>query len=53
MIANDKYISMLEMAKSANVSLKTIKRDIDKLKNQGKLIRIGPDKGGYWEVVDV
>jgi len=24
---------------------------MDKLKQQGILMRIGPDKGGYWEVV--
>ncbi len=24
----------------------------DKLKKSGKIRRIGPDKGGHWEVVD-
>jgi len=32
------------------VTEKTIKRDIEKLKKEGKLNRIGPDKGGYWDV---
>ena len=34
------------------VNEKTIKRDITKLKEKGILKRIGPDKGGHWEIVD-
>jgi predicted HTH transcriptional regulator len=28
----------------------TIIRDIEKLKKIGVIKRIGPDKGGYWEI---
>lgn len=44
-------ISMLELAQRFVVDIKTIKRDIGQLKQKGLLRRIGPDKGGYWEVV--
>jgi predicted HTH transcriptional regulator len=29
---------------------KSIKRDLEKLKNKGLLICIGPEKGGYWQI---
>ena len=49
MKSNNK-ITIPEIAKELNVNEKTIKRDIDKLRESGKIKRIGPDKGGYWEV---
>ena len=51
MKSNNK-ITIPEIAKELNVNEKTIKRDIDKLKDSGKIMRIGPDKGGYWEIID-
>ena len=29
-----------------------IKYNLEKLKKEGKIKRIGPDKGGYWEVLE-
>ena len=43
-------ISMLELSKMLNVNHKTIKRDIQELKNKGFIERVGPAKGGYWEI---
>ena len=43
-------ISMEEMADKLNVNIKTIKRDLQKLKQKSLLRRIGPDKGGHWEI---
>ncbi|MBJ7881870.1 hypothetical protein [Gelidibacter salicanalis] len=34
------------------ITRRGIEYHIDKLKKQGKLKRIGPNKGGYWQVVD-
>ena len=31
---------------------RAIKKQIEKLKIQGRIRRIGPDKGGHWEVVE-
>jgi len=50
MIKNNK-ITIPELAKDLNVNEKTIKRDIEKLRKDKKIKRIGPDKGGYLEVV--
>ena len=48
---NNTRISMLELSKQFNVNQKTIKRDIQTLKTKGLIERVGPDKGGYWKVV--
>lgn len=49
-IKTNKSVTIEELAGVVNVDSKTIKRDLEKLKKQGILKRIGPDKGGYWEV---
>lgn len=50
-IRKDKRVTIPDLARILHVTEKTIKRDIEKLKKRGKLKRIGPDKGGYWEVI--
>lgn len=52
LIKKDTSISMLELSKKIGVTHKTIKRDIEKLKIQGVLKRIGPAKGGYWKILN-
>jgi ATP-dependent DNA helicase RecG len=39
------------LAELLNVSPATVKRHIQKLKNMGRLKRIGSKKSGYWEVI--
>jgi len=39
------------IAKKLGVSLRTIMRDIAKLKQLGFVEHVGPDKGGYWRVL--
>ena len=51
LMKNNRSITVLELAKKIRVNEKTIKRDIDNLKKDGSIRRIGPDKGGYWEVI--
>jgi len=45
-------IAREEMAKALNLTINGIDWNIRKLKKEGKLKRIGPDRGGYWEVVE-
>jgi len=45
-------ISAKQLAKLLSVSDRTIERDIEKLKIQNKLQRIGGEKGGHWEIID-
>lgn len=43
--------SRKELALETGLSEDGIKWNLDKLKKESKIRRIGPDKGGYWEVV--
>jgi ATP-dependent DNA helicase RecG len=50
LIEKNNMLSMQDMANLLNVHEKTIKRDIQKLKQKGLLERIGSDRGGYWKI---
>jgi ATP-dependent DNA helicase RecG len=50
LIENRAEISMIDLSNILQVTHKTIKRDVEKLKAKGLLERVGPDKGGYWRV---
>jgi ATP-dependent DNA helicase RecG len=39
------------MARKLKISPRAVEKQISKLKKQGKIRRVGPDKGGYWEIV--
>ena len=39
------------MAECLGISRRTIAKQIDKLKKEEELKRIGPDKAGHWEVL--
>ena len=44
-------ITTQEMADSIGIIRRTIAKHIRSLQDKGIIKRIGPDKGGYWEVV--
>ena len=45
-------ITIIELAEILGVTSRAVAKQIAKLKEAGILKRIGPDKGGYWEVVE-
>ncbi len=45
------YVSKRELAGKINISTTAIDKSITALKKKGLLRRVGPDKGGHWEVV--
>ena len=51
LIKNNKTITTSKLAQQLNVTRRSIARDIENLKNAGKLKRMGSDKGGFWEIV--
>jgi len=51
-ISENKDITIAELAGLLDVTDKTIKRDIAKLKEQHRLARVGGLKSGHWEVVN-
>ena len=52
LIAVNTTISTQEMADSIGISRRAIAKIIAKLQTEGILRRIGPDKGGHWEIVE-
>jgi ATP-dependent DNA helicase RecG len=44
-------ITRAEIAKRIGLSVRGVEWNVDQLKKQGILKRIGPDKGGHWKVV--
>ena len=52
LIQNNKEISTQEMANIIGIDRRNIARQIKNLQTKGIIRRIGPDKGGHWEVTD-
>ena len=50
MMADDSFVTTEEIAERLGVSRRAVAKQIAKLKTKGLLERIGPDKGGHWEV---
>ena len=46
------YISREELAEVCGVTTDGIKYNIRKLRENGIIKRVGPDKGGHWEVIE-
>ncbi|MEA1949040.1 MAG: winged helix-turn-helix transcriptional regulator [Thermodesulfobacteriota bacterium] len=51
-IKENPSITRKELASLLNLTVKGIDWKIKQLKDSGILRRIGPDKGGHWEVVE-
>lgn len=51
-VGENSKITTNELANKCAVSQITIKRDIEKLKAQNRLRRVGSEKGGHWEIVN-
>jgi len=51
LIKTNNQISASQISKLLNITGRTAQRDIEKLKKQNKIKRIGSDKGGKWEVI--
>ncbi|MHB2155005.1 RNA-binding domain-containing protein [Calditrichota bacterium GD2] len=52
LISKNPKITAAEMAKALGKSSRTIERKIRELKQNNRIKRIGPDKGGYWQVIE-
>jgi len=50
LIKNNPEITTNELAKELAITVKGVEWNIKKLKQEGKIKRIGPAKGGHWEV---
>ncbi len=52
LIRVDPYVTTQEMADSIGIIHRTVAKHIKSLQERGVIKRIGPDKGGHWEVVE-
>jgi len=52
LMQQDPEITIPEIAQSVGVTDRAIKKQIEKLKIQGKIRRVGPARGGRWEVIE-
>lgn len=50
-IVKNKFVTIPELSKALEISTTAVENNLAKLKAKKVLKRIGPDKGGYWEVV--
>jgi len=51
LLGGDPTLTVLELSSMIRMSRKGILENIAKLKRKGLLRRVGPDKGGRWEVM--
>ncbi len=51
-VKNNPHISLSQLSKTIGISQTAIENNIAKLKGLGILKRIGPDKGGHWEIIN-
>ena len=49
-LAKSPAMTLAQLAEHINKSLSAVERASNKLVKQGRLTRIGPKKGGYWQV---
>lgn len=51
LLKKDPALTIAELAAAVGKSESAIERALRKLREQGRLRRVGPDKGGVWEVL--
>ena len=50
-IGQNSFVTRAELAKETGLSDGGVKKQLKKLQAKGTLKRVGPDKGGHWEVI--
>jgi len=53
LLRNDGTVTIDLLAETLEVSVRTILRDIESLKTNDQIFRVGSDTSGYWEVKDL
>jgi fido (protein-threonine AMPylation protein) len=51
-IKQNPAVTLQEMADSVGLSVAGVRKNLDKLRKSKTLKRVGPDKGGHWEVME-
>lgn len=51
LLASHPRYTTADLAEALQISTKGVEKHLARLKKSGSLLRIGPDKGGYWQVL--
>jgi ATP-dependent DNA helicase RecG len=51
MLKTNPGLTARELANVLGISQRAVEKQIYKLRQANRIRRIGPDKGGYWEVI--
>ncbi len=51
LVQENPLITIEDLAVKLGITSRSVERNIEKLKNEGQLRRIGPDNGGKWEII--
>ena len=52
-LKDNQNMSLPQMAEAIGLSVAGVRKVLEKLRASGHIRRIGPDKGGYWKVMNV
>jgi predicted HTH transcriptional regulator len=52
LLTENSKLSAVALAERIGISAKAVEKHLANLKADGIIKRIGPDKGGHWEVVE-
>ena len=50
-IRENNTVAAVELSQHLGLTLRAVEKQLAKMKLEGVLKRVGPDKGGYWEVL--
>ena len=51
-ISENPRITVKELSQLTGLSVGEVRWNLDKMADKGQLKRVGPDMGGYWEVIN-
>lgn len=52
LLSQDNSLSAAALAERIRITPKAVEKHIARMKAEGILKRIGPDKGGYWQIME-
>lgn len=52
LLRRDSKTTIQQLAKNLGITTRSIERNLQQLRNSGKIRRVGGDKGGIWEVLE-
>ena len=52
LLKDNPKITRSELALKTGLTENGVKWNLSKLKSEGRIKRIGPDKGGYWKIIN-